>query len=68
HRYGTQQNPMKHSDLILLARAVANESEEKGFIHTAAAMRLVTNQLLMSENNNLTIVMEETIDSIRTRS
>jgi hypothetical protein len=37
---------MTQSDLILLAREVANEAEEKGFTHTAEAMRSVLNDML----------------------
>jgi hypothetical protein len=37
---------MTEADFILQARAVVHEAEEKGFTHTAEAMRLVLHDML----------------------
>jgi hypothetical protein len=39
-------------NLILLARAVANESEQRGFPHTAEAMRQVIAEMIADQEKS----------------
>lgn len=43
---------MTQSDLILLARAVANESEVRGFTHTADAMMELIDSFLLNQTHD----------------